>query len=116
VPWPFSSAGKILGPRLRGQDQLVYCLEDIKRAAELGIRSVLLADEGALWVASEMRLTGELPQDMQFKSASCKALPTLPLSVSWSASEPSTFNIPTDLTSPKSPPSARPSTSLWTSM
>jgi hypothetical protein len=93
-----SSAGKILGPRLRGQDQLVYCLEDIKRAADLGIRSVLLADEGALWVASEMRLTGELPQDMQFKisvmqgsanPASIRLLERLGAS---------TFNIPTDLT------------------
>jgi hypothetical protein len=93
-----SSAGKILGPRLRGQDQLVYCLEDIKRAADLGIRSVLLADEGALWVASEMRLAGELPQDFQFKisvmqgsanPASIRLLERLGAS---------TFNIPTDLT------------------
>jgi len=50
-----ASAGKSIGPRLRGQDQLVYCLEDVKRAASLGIRSVLLADEGALRVAGEMR-------------------------------------------------------------
>src|SRR5215469_8183277 len=39
-----SSGGKTVGPRLRGQDQLVYCLEDVQRAAALGIRSVLLAD------------------------------------------------------------------------
>ncbi len=93
-----SSAGKVVGPRLRGQDQLVYCLEDVKRAAELGIRSVLLADEGALWIAGEMRLNGILPYDMQFK-----------ISVMQSAANPAsvrllerlganTFNIPTDLT------------------
>jgi hypothetical protein len=93
-----SSAGKVLGPRLRGQDQLVYCLEDIKRAAKLGIRSVLLADEGALWVASEMRLAGELPQDMQFKISvmMASANPTsIRLMEKLGAS---TFNIPTDLT------------------
>src|SRR5436305_2086332 len=62
-----SSAGKSVSPRLRGQDQLIYCLEDVQRAASLGIRSVLLADEGALWVAGEMRKAGLLPQEMQFK-------------------------------------------------
>src|SRR6266852_5149772 len=62
-----SSGGKTVSPRLRGQDQLVYCLEDIQRAASLGIRSVLLADEGALWVAGEMRQAGVLPKEMQFK-------------------------------------------------
>ena len=39
----------------------------MKRAASLGIRSVLLADEGALWVAGEMRQAGILPREMQFK-------------------------------------------------
>jgi hypothetical protein len=93
-----SSGGKVLGPRLRGQDQLIYCLEDVKRAAALGIRSVLLADEGALWVAGEMRQNGELPATMQFK-----------ISVMMASANPasirlmerlgaSTFNIPTDLT------------------
>ncbi|MFL5624986.1 MAG: U32 family peptidase [Ktedonobacteraceae bacterium] len=93
-----ASAGKTVSPRLRGQDQLVYCLEDVQRAASLGIRSVLLADEGALWVASEMRKAGVLPKEMQFK-----------ISVMMASSNPAsillmerlgadTFNIPTDLT------------------
>jgi hypothetical protein len=60
-------AGALVSAKLRGQEQLVHCLEDVRRAADLGIRSVLLADEGALWVASEMRRAGELPRDMQFK-------------------------------------------------
>ncbi len=93
-----SAAGKTVGPRLRGQDQLVYCLEDVQRAAALGVRSVLLADEGALWVAGEMRRAGALPGDMQFK-----------ISVMMASANPAsirlmerlganTFNIPTDLT------------------
>lgn len=92
-----ASAGKSVSPRLRGQEQLVYCLEDVKRAASLGIRSVLLADEGALWVAGEMRQAGILPKDMQFK-----------ISVMMASANPAsirlmerlgadTFNIPTDL-------------------
>jgi hypothetical protein len=93
-----SSAGRTVGPRLRGQEQLIHCLEDVQRAAQLGIRSVLLADEGALWVAGEMRKAGVLPKDMQFK-----------VSVMLSAANPAsirlmerlgadTYNIPTDLT------------------
>jgi hypothetical protein len=93
-----SSAGRTVGPRLRGQEQLIHCLEDVQRAAQLGIRSVLLADEGALWVAGEMRKAGVLPKDMQMK-----------VSVMLSAANPAsirlmerlgadTYNIPTDLT------------------
>lgn len=92
-----ASAGKTVSPRLRGEDQLVYCLEDVQRAAAFGIRSVLLADEGALWVAGEMRQAGVLPSDMQFK-----------VSVMMASANPAsirlmerlgadTFNIPTDL-------------------
>ena len=43
-------AGKNLGARQRGMNQVVYAIEDIKRACSLGIRSVLVADEGLLWV------------------------------------------------------------------
>jgi hypothetical protein len=93
-----SSAGRAVASRLRGQDQLVYALEDVRRAAGLGIRSALVADEGALWVLDEMRRAGELPADMQFK-----------ISVMMGSSNPAavrllerlgadTFNLPTDLT------------------
>ena len=47
-----SSAGKNLGARLRGMDQVVFAAEDIRRACGLGIRSVLVAGEG-LAVAGE---------------------------------------------------------------
>lgn len=62
-----ASAGKNLGARLRGMDQVVYALEDIRRACALGIRSVLIADEGLLWLANEMKKAGELPPDFVFK-------------------------------------------------
>ena len=41
-------AGGAIAPAARGQDQLVAVLEDARRAADHGIRSVLLADVGAL--------------------------------------------------------------------
>src|SRR5436309_13682264 len=93
-----SSGGKTVSPRLRGQEQLVYCLEDVQRAATLGIRSVLLADEGALWVAGEMRKAGVLPRDMQFKISVMMASAN-PASIRLMENlGANTYNIPTDLT------------------
>ncbi len=93
-----SSGGKIVGPRLRGQEQLVQCLEDVKRAANLGIRSVLLADEGALWVADEMRRQGELPANFQFKMSVMMASANPAAIRLMEKLGANTFNIPTDLT------------------
>jgi hypothetical protein len=92
-----SLAGKNLGARQRGMDQLVYAVEDIKRACSLGIRSVLVADEGLLWVVKEMKKAGELPADLVLK-----------VSVQMGAANPAsiklqeqlgagTYNTPTDL-------------------
>lgn len=96
-----SSGGKSIAPRLRGQEQLIHCLEDVKRAAALGIRSVLLADEGALWVADEMRKAGVLPADMQFKISVMQASAN-PASIQlMERLGANTYNIPTDLTLPQ---------------
>lgn len=62
-----ASAGKNLGARLRGIEQLVYASEDILRACALGIRSVLVADEGLLWLGNEMKRSGQLPANFVFK-------------------------------------------------
>jgi len=64
--------GQRMGYRLRGQDQIVRAIEDIKRAAVLGCRSFLLYDEGHLWVLNEVRKAGEIPESCRFKiSAHC---------------------------------------------
>ena len=59
--------GKRIGYRLRGYDNLVYAIEDVKRAVDLGVRGILLYDEGLLYVLSKMRAEGELPPDLKFK-------------------------------------------------
>ncbi|MCA9839024.1 MAG: U32 family peptidase [Trueperaceae bacterium] len=92
-----ASAGKNLGARLRGINQVRYATEDIFRAVELGIRSVLIADEGQLWLVNELKKAGELPSDLVLK-----------ISVQMGASNPisvklmeemgaGTYNVPTDL-------------------
>src|ERR687885_2893649 len=90
-------AGAIVAPTSRGQEQVVHGVEDAKRAAAYGIRSVLIADLGLLSVFGAMRDRGELPEDMQAK-----------VSVMLPAANPaaarvleqlgaSTINLPTDL-------------------
>ena len=63
----FAPAGGTLAPAVRGTEQLVAVLEDARRAAAHGIRSVLLADVGALSAFAALRQAGELPADMQAK-------------------------------------------------
>ncbi|MDI6701945.1 U32 family peptidase [Methanothermobacter wolfeii] len=64
--------GARIGYRLRGYDNLVYAVEDVRRAADLGVRGIVVYDEGLLWVLGRMRGDGELPGDMHFKvSAHC---------------------------------------------
>jgi hypothetical protein len=60
-------AGAMLAAASRGQEQVVQGLEDIVRAAQHGIRSVLIADLGLLSAFSQMRSSGALPADMQAK-------------------------------------------------
>jgi hypothetical protein len=67
-----SSQGARIGYRLRGMEQIIRAVEDIKRAIMFGCRGILIYDEGFLWLVNEMRKDGELPQDVKFKlSAHC---------------------------------------------
>ena len=59
--------GSRIGYRLRGYDNLVYAIEDVKRACRLGVRGILLYDEGLLWALNKMRKAGELPLNVHFK-------------------------------------------------
>lgn len=59
--------GSRIGYRLRGYDNLIYAIEDVKRACRLGVRGILLYDEGLLWVLNKMRKAGELPLNVHFK-------------------------------------------------
>jgi hypothetical protein len=96
-----SPSGKNLAARLRGMDQVVYAVEDIRRGCALGIRSVLVADEGLLWLANEMKKSGDLPANLVLK-----------ISVQMGAANPlairlleqlgaGTYNTPTDLSLPQ---------------
>jgi hypothetical protein len=92
-----ASGGTALAAQARGTEQLVYCLEDLRRAAELGIRSVLVTDLGVLRVAAQMRTAGELPPGFGFKVSVQMGLsnpPAIQLAEQLGAT---TYNVPTDL-------------------
>ena len=62
-----TEAGAAVGGASYGQEGIVFALEDIRRAADHGIRSVLITDVGLLAAFQAMREAGELPGDMQAK-------------------------------------------------
>jgi hypothetical protein len=67
-----SPQGKTIAYRLRGQEQFIRAIEDIRRGIELGVRNFLIYDEGLLWVLNRMRNTEFIPQEIKFKiSAHC---------------------------------------------
>jgi len=67
-----TAEGNRIAYRLRGMDRIVWAVEDAKRAIELGVRGLLIYDEGHLWLMNEMRKDGEIPKDVHFKlSAHC---------------------------------------------
>jgi hypothetical protein len=97
---PLTPAGKNIGLGLRGMDQIVFAIEDIRRGADLGLRGVLVADLGLLWVIKEMKKVGKLPSNLVVK-VSVQLSATNPVSVrileSFGAG---TFNVSSDLPLP----------------
>ena len=59
--------GVRVGYRLRGMENVVRAIEDVKRVVELGGRGILCYDEGLLWVLNELRKNGDLPSDLKIK-------------------------------------------------
>ena len=63
----FCGIGGVYAGSLRGADQLVYGIEDVLRGCRLGVRSILVADSGQLWVLGRMKRSGDLPDDLEIK-------------------------------------------------
>lgn len=59
--------GQRMGYRLRGQEQIVRGIEEIRRGARLGVRGFLIYDEGLLYALNEARKSGFIPADCHFK-------------------------------------------------
>jgi hypothetical protein len=92
-----SPAGAVLAPTARGQEQVVQVLDDVRRAAAHGFRSVLIADLGVLSVFSAMREAGDLPRDMQAKVSVMLPVANAATARVVEQLGASTINLPTDL-------------------
>ena len=93
-----SAAGKVIGLQHRGADQLVYAVEDVRHACDLGIRSVLVADVGLIWILGEMKKKGELPKNLVLKSSVTLPAPNPATGRIYERLGINTLNIATDLT------------------
>jgi catechol 2,3-dioxygenase-like lactoylglutathione lyase family enzyme len=93
----YAAAGRVVAPKIRGMDQMVHAVEDVRRACEHGITSVLITDEGLLWVLDAMKRAGELPAELILKGSVMMAASN-PVSIRLLAEGGmTTYNVPTDL-------------------
>jgi hypothetical protein len=81
-----SAGGAAMAASLRGDEQLRHAVADVRRGCELGLRSILVADLGLLWILARLRAAGDLPADLRFK-----------VSVSLPAGNPATARVLEDL-------------------
>ena len=92
-----AAAGGALAPTSHGQEQIVAGLEDIRRAADHGFRSVLIADLGLLTVFVQAREDGFLPSDMQAKISVMLPVANAATARLVAGLQADTINLPIDL-------------------
>ncbi|MCQ4207272.1 hypothetical protein [Streptomyces longispororuber] len=86
------------GLRARGHDAVAGCVEDAVRAVELGVKCLLVADEGVLWALHRARTQGIIPADTTLK-VSALIGPVNPASYAvYEQLGADSLNVPSDLT------------------
>jgi hypothetical protein len=93
-----SPVGPLIAPVAHGADQLAAVMDDVFRAADHGIRSVLIEDIGVLSVFGALRRAGRLPEDMQAKVSVMLPVANPAAARVVASLGASTINLPTDLT------------------
>ena len=97
----YSPAGRSLGLSLRGSEQIVYAIEDVRRAWDLGIRSVLVSDIGLLATLGTMKRSGELSEELILKTSVMMAPANAASARVLEDLGATTINVPSDLTLPQ---------------
>jgi hypothetical protein len=62
-----SEQGARISYRLRGMENVIHAVEDVKRAVSLGVRGILVYDEGLLFLLNKMKKAGLLPARLALK-------------------------------------------------
>ena len=91
-------AGAGMAGQLRGADQLVYAIEDLKRGCELGLRGCLIADPGLLSVVAALKREGHLPSRLVVKTSILLPTPNPATARLWEQLGADTLNLAVDLT------------------
>jgi hypothetical protein len=92
-----SPAGAVLAPCAWGKDQHDAAVDEIRRAADLGVRSVLVSDLGVLATFGRLRTAGELPAEMQAKVSVMLPVANPATAEVVAGLGANTINLPTDL-------------------
>jgi Peptidase family U32 len=95
-----SPQGGGVAPTSRGMRDIAAAVEEIRRAASHGFRSVLVADIGLLAAFGELRSAGHLPADMQAKVSAMLPVANPPAARVIADLGANTINLVTDLTLP----------------
>ena len=83
---------------VRGSDGLAACMAEAHRAAEAGIRGMLVADLGLLTVLARMKETGDLPAEMILKTSVMMPVSNPATARQLEEMGAGTMNLSTDLT------------------
>ncbi|MGV8881545.1 MAG: U32 family peptidase [Rhodoglobus sp.] len=92
--------GQILSGSLRGADQLSYGLEDVIHGCDLGVRSILVADLGQLYVIGKLKEKGDLPSDLIVKVSASLPVANPAAARLYEDLGATTLNLAVDLTLP----------------
>jgi hypothetical protein len=93
-----SPAGGVVASTARGAEQVVHQLDDARRAAAYGFRSVLITDIGTLAAFDAMKRAGLLPPEMTAKISVLLAVANPSAARVVTRLGAGTLNLPTDLT------------------
>ncbi len=97
----YSAAGKSLGLSVRGNEQLAFAIEEVRRAVGLGIHSVLVSDIGLLATLGRLKLAGDLPAHLILKTSVMMAPANAAAAHVLEDLGATTINVPSDLTLPQ---------------
>jgi hypothetical protein len=99
--WDAAAQRSFGGNRVEGVDQVLFAMDDLARAADLGVRGVLVTDEGVLIAANAMRARGLLPETLVIKG-SVQLMASNPVSVKLLESNGlDTINVPPGMSLPR---------------
>jgi len=92
------AGGGVIACSQRGTEQLVYAIEDVRRGCDLGLRGVLIADPGLLWVVHEMKQARKLPTNLVVKTSVQLSTANPAAARVWQNLGAGTLNLAVDLT------------------